>query len=184
MKTRKVLKEVLNHFEVYLGTVIFLVMMVLLTIQVFSRYFFGRSFTWTEELGTIMFIWLIYLGSCAAVLEGKHLRIDLFLSMMRGNLKKAVLLFTNVVTMAFCGYIIFPLVKIVQSLATKHSVTPLMSFPSWVAYAIIPVSMALMVIRLVQDSIHIIKSKNIDETIESGKQSIFDKEVDGEGDSK
>lgn len=184
MKKKSWFNEFLNHFEVYLGTVVFIALMLLLTLQVFSRYLLGKSFTWTEEIGTIMFIWLIYLGSSAAVLEGKHLRIDLFLSMMKGKAKKVVLLFTNLVTMAFCGYIIFPLMKIVRSLAQKGSVTPLMSIPNWIAYSIIPVAMALMFIRLVQDSIHIMKVEDIDQAATSTGKSVFDKDVDEQEDAK
>lgn len=179
-KSRKLLWELINHFEVYLGTVLFIGMMILLTLQVITRYFLKHSFTWTEEVATLMFIWMVYLGSSAAVLEGKHLRIDLFLSMMRGRLKKAALLFTNLVTMVFCGYIIFPLTNIIMTLQKRNSVTPLVRFPNWVAYLIIPVCMAVMFIRLIQDSIRILKTEDIDGANETETRSIFDA-YEGEG---
>lgn len=158
--------DIINHFELYIGTVIFILLMLILTLQVFSRYVFGRSFTWTEELGTIMFIWLVYLGSCAAVLEQRHLRIDLILGLVKGNVKKFFLIFSNIVTLLFCAYIIFPLTKIIMTLARRGSSTPLMGFPNWFAYSIIPVCMALMVIRLLQDTKNVIKShdENVEKT--------------------
>lgn len=175
MKNPKhVLSELLNHFEVYLGTILFIAMMILLTVQVVSRYIFHNSFTWTEEVGSLMFIWLVYLGSSAAVLEGKHLRIDLFLSMMHGRVKKAALIFTNLVTMLFCGYIIFPLTNIIRVLAKRGSVTPLVRFPNWIAYSIIPVCMVLMFVRLIQDTIRILKLEDIDAAERTDSKSIFD----------
>lgn len=159
-------KEIINRFELYIGTIIFIFLMLLLTVQVFSRYIFGRSFTWTEELGTIMFIWLVYLGSCAAVLEQRHLKIDLILGFVKGRTRKFLLIFSNLVTLIFCGYIIFPLTKIIMTLAKRGSSTPLLGFPNWLAYSIIPVCMTIMVIRLIQDTINIIKHSDDDtETI-------------------
>ena len=69
-------KKFLNEFEIYLGTIVFLVLTALLTIQVISRYVFNSAITWAEELAVIMFVWLIYLGVAGAVTNRKHLKID------------------------------------------------------------------------------------------------------------
>ena len=61
-KEKITLKKILNEFEIYIGTVVFLALTALLTIQVVSRYVFKHSFTWTEEAAVVMFVWLIYLG--------------------------------------------------------------------------------------------------------------------------
>lgn len=165
--------KVLNEFEVYIGAAIFIAMMLLLTIQVISRKVFNHSLVWTEELATIMFIWLAYLGTSGAVLKGKHLRIDLFLNMLHGTAKKILLIFTNVVTAFFCCYITIPLIQLVGRYYTSGSTTILLGFPKYLAYAMIPFCLLLTTVRLVQDTVRVTKSDGSDVKVTTAK-SIFD----------
>ena len=50
------LKTFVNNFELYLATLCFIVLTVMLTLQVFSRFILGHSWTWMEEIATIMFV--------------------------------------------------------------------------------------------------------------------------------
>ena len=52
-KEKITLKKILNEFEIYIGTVVFLALTALLTIQVVSRYVLKHSFTWTEEAAVV-----------------------------------------------------------------------------------------------------------------------------------
>ncbi len=171
------LSTFLNEFELYIGAVLFIVMTVLLTLQVVSRYVLGASYSWTEELCTIFFIWMVYLGASSAVLKGKHLRIDLFLEKARGKRRKVLLIFTNLVTALFCGYMIFPLHKIIENFTRLKSKTILLRIPKDVIYGVLPLCLGLMVIRLFQDTLRIMNSKEQDVKIDM-KKSIFD-EPDG-----
>lgn len=179
MSRREKALKVLNEFEVYVGAVIFIAMMVLLTVQVISRKVFDHSLVWTEELSTIMFIWLAYLGTSGAVLKGKHLRIDLLLNMLHGTAKKVLLIFTNVVTAFFCCYISVPLIQVVGRYHASGSSTILLGFPKYLAYAMIPFCLLLTTVRLVQDTLRVVKSDGSDVKVTTAK-SIFDDMVEDE----
>ena len=76
-KIKHIFHEFVQRFELYLGCVLFLAMMVLLTIQVCSRYL-GNAITWTEELSCIMLVWMSYLGFAgvgALLATPRHLQI-------------------------------------------------------------------------------------------------------------
>lgn len=171
--------KILNEFEVYIGAVIFISMMLLLTIQVISRKVFDHSLVWTEELATIMFIWLAYLGTSGAVLKGKHLRIDLLLNMLHGTAKKILLIFTNVVTAFFCCYISIPLIQLVGRYHTSGSTTVLLGFPKYLAYAMVPFCLLLTTVQLVQDTVRLAKSDENDVQVTTAK-SIFDDMAEGD----
>lgn len=173
--------KILNEFEVYIGAVIFIAMMLLLTVQVISRKVFDHSLVWTEELATIMFIWLAYLGTSGAVLKGKHLRIDLLLNLLHGTSKKILLIFTNVVTAFFCCYIAIPLIHLVERYHASGSTTILLGFPKYLAYAMVPFCLLLTTVRLVQDTIRITKSDENDVKVTTAK-SIFDDMTEGQED--
>ena len=170
---KRTIIRILNEFELNIGTVIFIAITILLTLQVLTRYVFGHAFSWSEEASTIGFIWLAYLGTSAAVLKGKHLRIDLFLNMMHGRLKKCVLVFTNLVTMFFCCYISVPLFRLVFRYYESGASTLLLEIPMYITYGMIPVCLLLTTVRLVQDTIRVIKS-DPDEVKVSTAKTLFD----------
>ena len=149
------LKKILNEFEIYIGTVIFLILTVLLTIQVVSRYVFHHSFTWTEEAAVVMFVWLIYLGVAAAITKRKHLRIDALITVLPFRTKKFLLILDNLICFFFCIGVVPPFTKIIQNQIDKHAVTSLLRWPKAVVYSIIPVCMVLTCIRLIQDTIRL-----------------------------
>lgn len=174
---KKKLITILNEFENYVGAALLLAMLIMLTLQVVSRYVFKHSFTWTEELSTIMFVWLVYLGCSAAVLKGQHLRIDLLLNAFKGKTKKALLILTDLITMVFCGVMIPYLLNVIGNLAARHSTTMLLKIPQNVVYSIIPFALVMTIIRFVQEIIIVIKTPEHEQIGIVGK-TIFD-ELDG-----
>lgn len=146
-------RSFVNNFEVYVATAIFIAITVLMTIQVITRYVFGRAFAWAEEISIVGFVWMQYLGICASVLGRKQLRVDFLVNRMPHNLKKTVLIIGNVLTMLFCGVIIPPMLRLIENMTRNISATPLLRIPNWIVYLILPFSMALMIVRLVQESI-------------------------------
>lgn len=142
----------LNEFEIYLGTIIFIILTVLLTIQVVSRYLFNYAITWAEELAVIMFVWLIYLGVAGAVTKRKHLKIDALINAVPFKVKRALLIVDNVITFGFCAYVIFPFSQLIINLAASETKTSLTRIPKSVIYSIVPVCLVLTCIRLIQDT--------------------------------
>lgn len=154
---KKIGANVLAHGEDYIGTVIFVFMTVLLTVQVVSRYLFNHSFTWTEELSVVMFVWLIYLGVSGAVTKRKHLRIDALINVLPFKAKKFLLILDNVIMFLFCLGIIPAIMNIINNFADKNAVTSLLRMPKAIVYGIIPFGMVLTCIRLVQDTVRLFK---------------------------
>ena len=52
-------KKFLVNIDQYISAILFIVIMVLLFLQVVSRYVFHHSFTWTEELSILLFVWIV-----------------------------------------------------------------------------------------------------------------------------
>lgn len=148
-------KTFLNNFELYAATICFFILTVLLTLQVISRYALHHSFTWMEELGTIMFVWMTYLGVSGAVTTRKHLRIDFLLDVMPFKTKRFFLILSNVIFAVFNVYICIIMVNVIKLLGT--SVTTMLRVPKAAVYFIIPISLILSIIRLVQDTIKLTK---------------------------
>ena len=145
------LKTFLNNIELYLATLCFIVLTVMLTLQVFSRFILHHSWTWMEEFATIMFVWMIYLAISAAVTYRKHLRIDFLLDMMPFNV--------------YISVIMFNVIKLLGA-----SKTTMLKIPQQLVYIVIPISLLLTVIRLIQDTIKL--AKESEENLGASKPSM------------
>ena len=159
MKNESLAKKLLNHFEVYAGAGIFIIMTILLFVQVVTRYCFGHAVTWAEEVATILFVWMVYLGVAAAVLSRKHLKIDAFVEILPFKAKKTLLIISNVIFLAFSLYIIFPMMSLVNNYAAKSAASPILKIPKALSYVVMPLCFLLTAIRLVQEIIRLSKEK-------------------------
>lgn len=154
------LKTFVNNFELYLATLCFIVLTVMLTLQVFSRFILGHSWTWMEEFATIMFVWMIYLATSAAVTHRKHLKIDVLLEAVPFQVKKVMLIASNVIFAAFNIYISVIMVNVIQLLGSSK--TTMLGIPQQLVYIVIPIGLIISVIRLVQDTLKLLKEEKKD----------------------
>lgn len=165
-KVKKIFHEFIQRGELYLGCILFLAMMVLLTVQVISRYL-GNAITWTEELSCIMLVWMSYLGFAGAITSRKHLRIDAFINSRSFKVKKVLLIISNIVNALFSAALIVPMYNVIVTFAASNGVSPILRIPKAVSFSILPISMVLVIIRTVQECIRL--SKEEEKTLGVGK---------------
>lgn len=65
-----------------LNQAVIVIMMIVMSSLVFanvvSRYAFGQSLNWSEEIARFLMIWITYLGAGLAMREGQHVAIEFF----------------------------------------------------------------------------------------------------------
>lgn len=149
MRYKKPFLQIINSFEIYVGVGLFIIITVLLTVQVFTRYVMGHSLAWSEELAQIMFVWMLYCGIAAAVRKRKFLRIDFVLERVPFKIKRMLLIFDNIVQGVFNIFMIGPMAIIIEGF--KNSKTSLLHIPKRYCYIIIPIMLTLTTIRIVQE---------------------------------
>jgi TRAP-type C4-dicarboxylate transport system permease small subunit len=94
---------VLGRVILVLLTLIIAVLVVPVTLQIFSRYTsFIPSYIWTEELARFCLVYAVMLGAMLAVREGKHFTVDVFPRLSpRGEARVELLAGTFVLIFAF-----------------------------------------------------------------------------------
>lgn len=142
-------KENFVNIDQYVSAVIFIVIMFLLFLQVVSRYVFHHSFTWTEELSVLLFVWMTYLGVSSAVTYRKNLRIDALLNVVPFKVKKAMFIASDMIFIIFNFYLIIPFLELIQSIGTSK--TPILGIPKAITYWLIPVILVISSIKLLVD---------------------------------
>ena len=85
MKSFDVVFYKLTRFLELLLTIIFLLLLLDVLLQVFSRHILNISFSFTEELARFLLIWLTILGSSYLNAKKEHLSMDYFYTKFSKN---------------------------------------------------------------------------------------------------
>ncbi|HEX4329390.1 MAG TPA: TRAP transporter large permease subunit [Burkholderiales bacterium] len=81
---------------------------VILFTGVVARYVFNAPLTWSDELASILFLWLAMLGSVIALRRGEHMRLTTFLNLMSPPRRAMVETFNTCVVILFVGLLLWP----------------------------------------------------------------------------
>jgi tripartite ATP-independent transporter DctM subunit len=82
--------------------------MVVLLVGVISRYIFNRPLTWSDELASILFLWLAMLGSVIALRRSEHMRLAFLVGLAPPRWRRLIETFATGVVVAFLVGIIAP----------------------------------------------------------------------------
>ena len=74
--------RLLGRIERIAGVSLIVLIVVTITIQVITRYFFSWPLVWVEELAQYSFIWMVFIGAALGFKEIRHIRIDTFVDKM------------------------------------------------------------------------------------------------------
>lgn len=132
-------------------------MVVVIFLQIVFR-FFGMPLAWTEELGRYMFIWLIYTSSAMAVKLRSHIKVDVLKVVFKRKGNFVLDMISNVVFFLFASTFTYYAIRAVIRIGAVYPQTSTaMHIPMWIPYASILVGCALMAIRLIQDTVKLVK---------------------------
>jgi tripartite ATP-independent transporter DctM subunit len=81
---------------------------VILFAGVVSRYVFNAPLTWSDELASILFLWLAMLGAVIALRRGEHMRLTTFLNLMPPRGRAWVETLGTCVVALFVGLLLRP----------------------------------------------------------------------------
>jgi TRAP-type C4-dicarboxylate transport system permease small subunit len=68
----------IGRLERVLGVALIALIVVSITVQVFTRYVFGQPLVWVEEAAGYAFLWSVFVGAGLGFKEVRHIRIDTF----------------------------------------------------------------------------------------------------------
>ncbi|MCE5244382.1 MAG: TRAP transporter small permease [Desulfobacteraceae bacterium] len=132
-------------------------MSLLISVQVFSRYFLNHSLFWSEEIGRICLVWITFLGASAVYKRNGHLGLDFFVKFLPERVRFFLRLIVLVLGMAFFCILVRYGISFAQFATIQK--TAALGLPLAIPYAVIPVSGALFLLhglshllRLLHDS--------------------------------
>lgn len=149
---RNGLTKILN----VLAGVSFIVMVLLVCWQVFTRYILGNPSTWSEELVSYLFAWASLLGASLVTGAREHMNIPVVVDMMKPGMKKGFAVLGEVIAFLFSLIILVYGGMQITSLAMGQ-MTSSLGVPVGVFYVVLPVCGVLNMIYTVLNIVDICK---------------------------
>lgn len=144
------MKFINEHLEELFIIPLMFIMSFLIFIQVVMRYAFQNSLVWSEELARYLFIWLVYFAVSYTAKGEKHIRIDAAINLYPKKLRPYVLLFSEVVVLAFSVFIAVTAITVFQKIEWSGQMSPAMRIPMQFVYAAPLIGFTLTAFRQVQ----------------------------------
>lgn len=122
-----------------------MVMATLVFVNVVSRYVFGDSLNWSEEVARYLMIWITFIGAGLAMREGKHVAIEYVQGLLP---RRAQPWFRALIGLVILGFLAVLLVVGIQfSEFAWRQRSPVMQWPMGAVYLAIPIGALLFALH-------------------------------------
>ena len=139
--------------EEFCVSVMLALLVLLLGMEVFSRFLLGKSFSWMEELCRYLFVWSSYIGVAIAVTHKEQLRILMFMDVLKKRFPQLVRILyvvSELTFTVFCALVFYYSLGMLENMIRFKQVSAALEINVMYAYLIIPISMALTIFRTLQ----------------------------------
>lgn len=158
----KSLVNVVSKFLGYFCMVLFALLVLTTTWQVFSRLVLNSPVTWSEELAKVLFVWLSFLGSALVYGERGHMAVEYVARKMPPKGERAMALWTHAVSLLFAALtLVYGGIRAVQNAWTQNLTALPVNIGS--IYIVIPIAGVAIMIYAIYYLI----------TIASGEESTY-----------
>jgi TRAP-type C4-dicarboxylate transport system permease small subunit len=135
-------------FELVAMNVGFVVLVGSIVWGVLSRYVTESPATWVEEVSSIAFTWVVFVGAAEVHRRGRHVRVDLLTSLLPARIRPAQDAAVEIFVALYCFYVAW--LGLQQTIASNSATTSMLGIPLSVPYAGLTLGFLLMALRSVQ----------------------------------
>jgi TRAP-type C4-dicarboxylate transport system permease small subunit len=93
---------VIGKVERALGMALIVAIVLMIGVQVGTRYLLNRPIVWVEDVATFCFIWAVFLGAAAGLKEIRHIRIETFLGRLPARVRALAEALLQAIILACC----------------------------------------------------------------------------------
>lgn len=154
----KVLRVINNKLEEVFLVILMALAVIIVSAQIVTRFILKTPLPWSEELARYMFIWLVWVGAAFATKERKHIRIDVVVSRLPQIGQKACTIISTIIWIGFTIFMVYISAVLTSSVMTGGQTGTGSGIPMWIPYSAIPVGMALMLFRILQNCYYDLKA--------------------------
>lgn len=160
----------ISNIELYIACLAMMLLTLLVTVNVVSRYLFNAPFIFADEISTYLFLAIIFFGLEYAWIKREHIRIEFIIRHLPAQIESYLGGFLHILWLGFCALLLAGTVNMVISSYQRnvHAYTAL-GTALYIPALIMPIGMAIFVIRLLVDTIQYLRkmanTKATDQTV-------------------
>lgn len=124
------------------------VMIALVTYQVFERYVLHYTPPWSEELAVYLMIWFGIIGIAAGVRRGAHMSLNYFADKMPKLVQRGFTIINYILMLMYTSVLVYEGMNMVELTMSQKS--PAIGLPVGYVYLALPVSAVLMVLFILE----------------------------------
>jgi len=145
-KLKNIINWILEKVVSNLMILFYIILVISLFLQVFTRYILKMPIFWTDELSRYMFIWIIFLGSGIAFSKDSHIRVRLLIKKLPQKFK---MLQEIIIKVLLICYLILVTVKGFELIQfVKRQTTPALEISRAYPYSAVLVGSIIMILGL------------------------------------
>src|SRR3984957_11193491 len=116
--------------------------------NIIGRYFFSVSLSWAEEAMLFLMIGCVFLGAGPVGWMGRHIRMDVVVSLLPPRARQVFELFSDLVTIATCVALAVFAWPVMTMLAELDQRSGMANIPLVIPQAAVPVGLLLMALLI------------------------------------
>ncbi|WP_432697844.1 TRAP transporter small permease [Marinobacterium sp. YM272] len=134
----------------------------MLCVQIGARALFNYSFSWAEESVRYSIIWMVFIAGSIAFRQNAHIRIDVLKQIAPENMQKPLQILITLTCMALCAMLAWHGYHLTRQIMMFGQSSPAMEAPMYLFYISIPLSSALMLIRLSETLVRLLRNQSLE----------------------
>ena len=153
------MRTFLKYFEEIIGSILFVIMLVVLVVQILSHQGIGAPLLWSEQLSKLIFIYMGYLGVVSCIKDNSHVSIDVLVNRFSPKWQTAVYVMNQVLILVALLFVLYISLPILER-QTRFEIVSL-NISYYYMYIALPIMTGLMILRLIERTISDLRGKKI-----------------------
>ena len=161
MKAIKLLDKAVIKFQEVILSGSIIVMTIILIGNVIARAIFNNSWSFAEEVGQFLLVFVTFIGTSYASRKGRHIRMTGVFDLMPHMVKKILMITTSLLTSAIMFYLAYYGAGYVLKVKSLGTVSPALRIPLYLIYTVVPIGLTLTGIEYLLNVIKNIISEDV-----------------------
>ena len=144
------MNRLFSYLEEGLVVTLVIVATLLYFSQVVTRYLFGFTFPWAEEMMVTLLVWSIFIGSSIAVKQRLHISVDVLVNLFSKRIQRVVHYGALIICLIFSSAMIVLGIRYVVFLRGTGTIVISSGLPQYLNLICIPLGGCFMSLRFLQ----------------------------------
>ncbi len=136
--------------------IIFIVLILIVGLQFFTRYVLNNSLGWTEEMARYLLIMLGFVGSVTCVRKGSHIYLEFFYRYVPRGFIKPMAVAVELITGLFFGYVGYLGLAMIERTSGQKMIT--VPWPKAIIWYVVMTACAFMVLYVIRNIFRLIQT--------------------------